>query len=59
MLVYIWIRFQFAYGVGAVVALFHDVLITLSALALTGREIDCRPSPPCSPWSATRSTTPW
>ena len=40
MLVYIWIRFQFAYGVGAVAALFHDVLITLSALALTGREIE-------------------
>lgn len=40
MLVYIWIRFQFAYGVGAVTALFHDVLITLSALALTGREIE-------------------
>ncbi len=40
MLVYIWVRFQFAYGVGAVLALFHDVLITLSALALTGREIE-------------------
>jgi len=40
MLVYIWVRFQFAYGVGAVAAIFHDVLITLSALALTGREIE-------------------
>ncbi len=40
MLVYIWIRFQLPYGVGAVVALFHDVLITLGALALTQREIN-------------------
>jgi preprotein translocase subunit SecF len=40
MLVYIWIRFQLPYGLGAVAALFHDVLITLSALALTHREIN-------------------
>ena len=39
MLVYIWIRFQLPYGVGAVVALFHDVIITLGALSLTQREI--------------------
>lgn len=40
MLVYIWIRFQLPYGLGAVAALFHDVLITLSALSLTNREIN-------------------
>jgi len=40
MLVYIWVRFQLPYGIGAVVALFHDVLITLSALSLTHREIN-------------------
>jgi len=40
MLVYIWVRFQLPYGIGAVVALFHDVLITLSALAVTHREIN-------------------
>jgi len=40
MLVYIWFRFRFAYGVGAVVALFHDVIITLGALSLTGREMN-------------------
>jgi preprotein translocase subunit SecF len=40
MLVYIWIRFQLPYGLGAVAALFHDVLITLSALAVTGSEIN-------------------
>ena len=40
MLIYIWIRFQLPYAVGAVVALFHDVLITLIALAVTHREIN-------------------
>ena len=40
MLVYIWIRFQLPYAVGAVVALFHDVLITLTAIAVTHREIN-------------------
>ena len=40
MLVYIWFRFQFQYGVGAIVALFHDTLITLGILSITGREID-------------------
>jgi preprotein translocase subunit SecF len=40
MLVYIWIRFQLPYGIGAVAALFHDVLITMTALALTNRELN-------------------
>jgi preprotein translocase subunit SecF len=40
MLVYIWVRFQLPYGVGAVAALIHDVLITLAALAVTHREIN-------------------
>ncbi|MFH1176645.1 MAG: protein translocase subunit SecF [Acidobacteriota bacterium] len=40
MLVYIWFRFQLQYGVGAIVALFHDTLITLGILSITGREID-------------------
>jgi preprotein translocase subunit SecF len=40
MLVYIWIRFQLPYGVGAVVAIFHDVIITLTALAVTQREFN-------------------
>jgi len=40
MLAYIWLRFQLPFGIGAVAALFHDVLITLSALAVTGREIN-------------------
>ena len=40
MLVYIWFRFQLEYGVGAVVALIHDVIIALGALSLTGRPIE-------------------
>jgi preprotein translocase subunit SecF len=40
MLAYIWLRFQLPFGIGAVAALFHDVLITLTALAVTGREIN-------------------
>jgi preprotein translocase subunit SecF len=39
MLVYLWFRFQLIYGVAAVVACFHDTLITVGAFALTGQEI--------------------
>lgn len=34
MLVYIGFRFKFIYGVGATIALFHDVLVTLGILSL-------------------------
>jgi preprotein translocase subunit SecF len=34
ILVYLALRFQFVYAVGAVIGLFHDVLITLSAVAI-------------------------
>lgn len=34
MLVYVGFRFKFIYGVGAVVALFHDVLVTLGIISL-------------------------
>lgn len=40
MLVYIWFRFHLPYGIGALVALFHDVLITLGALSFTQREMN-------------------
>ncbi len=40
MLVYIWFRFQLPYGIGALVALFHDVIVTLGALSLTQREMN-------------------
>ena len=39
MLIYLWFRFQLIYGVAAVVACFHDTLITVGAFALTNREI--------------------
>ena len=40
MLIYIAFRFKFSFGVGAVVALFHDVLITLGLFTLIGKEIN-------------------
>ncbi len=39
MLVYIGFRFKPIYGVGAIVALFHDIFITLGLFALTQKEI--------------------
>lgn len=39
ILIYIWIRFQWRYSIGAIVATIHDVLIVLAALAFTQREI--------------------
>ena len=39
MLVYLWFRFQLIYGVAAVVACFHDTLITVGAFALFNKEI--------------------
>lgn len=40
LLIYIGIRFKFAYGVSAVLTLTHDVLITLGVFSLTNREIN-------------------
>jgi len=37
---YIWIRFEFRFGVGAIVALAHDVLITMGALMVADFEFD-------------------
>jgi preprotein translocase subunit SecF len=39
MLVYLWFRFQLIYGVAAVVAVFHDTLITIGFFALTNQEL--------------------
>ena len=39
MLIYLWFRFQLIYGVAAVVAVFHDTLITVGAFALLDKEI--------------------
>ncbi|MBW2473819.1 MAG: protein translocase subunit SecF [Deltaproteobacteria bacterium] len=40
ILVYIAWRFELRYAIGAIIALLHDVLITLGAFSITGREID-------------------
>ena len=40
MLVYIWFRFEWQFGVGAVVALLHDVLLTIGVFALLGLEFN-------------------
>jgi preprotein translocase subunit SecF len=39
MLVYLWFRFELIYGVAAVVACFHDTLITVGAFSLANQEI--------------------
>jgi len=39
MLVYLWFRFELIYGVAAVVAVFHDTLITIGAFSLSNQEI--------------------
>jgi preprotein translocase subunit SecF len=40
MLIYITFRFEFRFGVGTVIAVFHDVLITLGIFSLLNLEID-------------------
>jgi preprotein translocase subunit SecF len=39
MLIYLWFRFQLIYGVAAVVACFHDTLITIGAFAIADKEM--------------------
>jgi preprotein translocase SecF subunit len=39
LLIYVAFRFEFWFGVGAVVATVHDILLTLTLLLLLGREI--------------------
>ncbi len=40
MLVYIWFRFEWQFGVGAVVALTHDVLMTIGMFSVVGLEFN-------------------
>lgn len=40
ILVYISWRFEFRFAIGAIIALVHDVVITLGAFSLFGKEID-------------------
>ncbi|MGH9440827.1 MAG: protein translocase subunit SecF [Thermoanaerobaculia bacterium] len=39
MLLYIWFRFDVKFGVGAIVAIIHDTLITIGLLSIFNREI--------------------
>jgi preprotein translocase SecF subunit len=39
ILLYVGLRYEFKFALGAVVALFHDVFITLGMLCFTGREV--------------------
>lgn len=39
ILIYVSIRFEFIFSLGAVLALFHDVIITLGIFSLMGKEI--------------------
>jgi preprotein translocase subunit SecF len=39
MLVYIWFRFEWIYGVAAVIAVFHDTLVTIGFFSIFDKEI--------------------
>ena len=39
IILYIWWRFEFTFGLAAVAALFHDILITVGIFSLLGKEI--------------------
>jgi len=39
MLLYIWFRFQLQFGLGAILALFHDILLTIGFLSITRIEV--------------------
>jgi preprotein translocase subunit SecF len=40
MLIYIWVRFELRFGIGAIMACLHDVLVTLGLFALAGFEFN-------------------
>jgi len=40
MLLYIWIRFEWQFSLGAILALFHDVIITLGVFSIFSLEIN-------------------
>jgi SecD/SecF fusion protein len=37
--IYVTVRFEFAFALGAIIALMHDVILTIGAFALFGREL--------------------
>ena len=40
MLIYIWIRFEWQFSLGAILALFHDVIVTVGVFSLFSLEIN-------------------
>ena len=40
MLVYIWVRFEWQFSLGAILALFHDVIVTLGLFSILNLEIN-------------------
>ena len=40
MLIYIWIRFEWQFSIGAIIAVFHDIIITLGFFSLLSLEIN-------------------
>ena len=40
MLIYIWIRFEWQFSIGAIIALFHDVIVTLGIFSIFSLEIN-------------------
>jgi preprotein translocase SecF subunit len=40
IIIYIWWRFEFSFGIAAVIALFHDVMITVGVFSILGFEIN-------------------
>ncbi len=40
MLIYIWVRFEWQFSLGAILALFHDVIVTLGVFSLFSLEIN-------------------
>tara|TARA_B100001758_G_C17985051_1_gene390177 strand:- start:116 stop:613 length:498 start_codon:yes stop_codon:yes gene_type:complete len=40
MLIYVWLRFEWQFSFGAIVALFHDVLLTLGIFSLFSIEVN-------------------
>jgi preprotein translocase SecF subunit len=40
ILIYVWIRFEFRFGAAAILALIHDVLVTIGVYAILNREIN-------------------
>ena len=40
ILLYVWWRFELSFSIGGVLALFHDIIVTLGAVSLLGVEFD-------------------